>query len=45
LIANKLKKMAMVIKIAITKSGTDPAVINGIKMTTQGTKPAIHPTI
>jgi hypothetical protein len=43
--ANKLKNTAIVIKIAITKLGTDPAVINGIKMTTQGTNPAIHPII
>ena len=43
--AKRLKKIAIVIKIAITKSGTDSAVIKGIKITTQGMKPAMHPMI
>ena len=38
--ANKLKNTAIVIKIAITKSGTDAAVTSGIKITTQGMKPS-----
>jgi hypothetical protein len=43
--ANKLKNTAIVIKIAMTKSGTDSAVIKGMKITTHGTKPAMHPMI
>jgi len=45
LIANKLKNIAIVIKMAITKSGTDSAVISGIKMTTHGMNPERHPIL
>ena len=43
LIAKRLKRMAMVMKMAMTKSGTDSAVMRGMKMTTQGMKPARQP--
>ena len=43
--AKRLKNMAIVTKITITKFGTDSAVIKGINMTTHGIKPDRHPTL
>ena len=45
LMANRLKKTAMVMKMTMTKSGTDSAVISGMKMTTQGMNPAMQPIL
>jgi len=42
-IANKLKNIAIVINITITKSGTDSAVISGMKITIHGINPEIQP--
>jgi len=43
--AKRLKNTAMVMKMAMTKSGTEAAVMRGIKITTQGMNPEMHPIL